>query len=623
MKKLLTKAKIYSPKLLLLSITLAGLFVLGPKLLSLSYGNIDPSFNYGVNNAAASHESFGEQFIATYGPLGYLVANYLPQNVIKVSAWLLFYAIALGLGVYFFVTKYVKTPKKRWYSAIILLYVLTMNVGASIEWCYLSLFILYCFILLKLSLRSQTILFGLLSFMAALFSLTKFTLGFSTLSTLVLLCLLATDPRFLTRLKKVAFVGVIYLGTFLFFGRLLGVNNPSAYVHTAIIESSNFSGAMAEYSSQTVLATIFVALAIIIMLAWPLIHGKKYFVKYLFLLPALFTIWKYSVARQDAHLLRFLQISVPLAIIIFYSWKTKSPKDLWVLFTIISLSVIAVWANNLPFYGYGNFSSFVTSPISNITTGQFIDYFQISKQKKIWADGSAGGLQGAALPASMQKRIGRDGVDVFPWETSVVAANNLVWKNRPSPFSFETYDPFLDNLNASFFASPAAPKYIVWHNTGARSIDFRNIVWDEPKTLREILSNYQIVEASKGYMLLQKKSTPIKLDQKIIELGVVEPSDKWIKIPVSKGDQLLFVNFQIKKSLIDQIGKTLVRGKVYNITMKTNSGLQYTYRFVAENSSQGLLIGNVPHDWASLTDQFRHNTDPSNTTKEFKITEQQ
>ena len=586
-------------------IIVAGLFVLSPRLQSLSYGNIDPSYNYAVNNAAASKEAFGTQFIATYGPLAYLVSDYLPQNLDKITLWLGVYALLLGIGVYLFASLYLKAGKQRWLGAIGLLYVLAITIGGgTIEWGYLTVFLLYCSILIKISWRTRLILILPMAAAAAVLILTEFTVGLIALLSLLCVCLLSTENRINERFKQAALGLGTFLLVFVALGRYLGVGNFIQYIHTSLIESSNFSSAMSLYSTGTAYATLFVALTLLALLFWPLLHGKKAFIKYLFFAPTLLTIWKYAVVRQDAHVLRVLQVSIPVACIIYVTLKNKTIRDRWALVLILTLTSLAVWANELPFGGTNGFMAAITSPITNVKSFEFIHFFRLSKQKAQWASQSAAGLGGAALPKSIVTRIGDNKVDVFPWETSIIAANGLKWDNRPSPFSFETYDPYLDNLNAEFFKSKAAPKYIVWHSTGTQSvdsIDYRHILWDEPATFRAILHDYTLVDSDQQFMLLEKRSAgPFRFASQNTNLGKVPVSNRWITLNIAHPTDPLFAYFTVSESITDKLTTMALRGKLYYLSLKEKSGNIHEYRLIPENTNQGILINGLPTNWNNL-----------------------
>lgn len=599
---------------LVYAVAVACLLVLSPRLFSLAYGYIDPSFNYGVNEAAASGKAFGTQFISTYGPLGWLVADYLPKYALVANLAQGIYAVLLGIGAYLFIRLYVPlTGKKVLIALTVLLYALAItNGGGSIEWGYIMVFILYCFILLKLPARLSFVLLMMLTVTAALFSLTKFTLGFSALVALFAVCLLSLGLELRKRLTYTAVVTVVYLVVFLGLGRHLGIQSFAGYIKTAFIESNNFNTAMALYDKQTFMATIFVAVILLLLALWPLLHGKRDMLKLLFIIPVLFTLWKYCVVRQDGHILRLLQVALPLSVILYFSFKARFIWDRRIILAVFVLSAMAMFADKIPFYGPNSFYQVMASPLANVVKAEPVAAVRISQQKRDWAVVSAMNLGKAALPASMRNTIGKDGVDVFPYEASVIAANDLRWQNRPSPFSFETYDPYLDNLNASFYAGSQAPQYVLWHNTDVQSIDGRHVLWDEPATFRALLDRYQAVDSSANFILLKKLTTPTVVSY--AKQQVVVPGEKpmgWQKLNTHDADPLTLVSLDIRPRLYEKLQAAAVRGADYYLELKTASHKVYKYRFIPENSEQGYLVEGLPVNWNQLIALLQNHANPS------------
>jgi hypothetical protein len=258
------------------------------------------------------------------------------------------------------------------------------------------------------------------------------------------------------------------------------------------------------------------------------------------------------------------------------------------------------------------------SPLENIKSLGPINFIRIHKQKAEWSKYSALGLQGAALPVSMKQMIGRDGVDVFPWETDIVAANNLTWQPRPSPFSFESYNPYFDNLNANYFNSSRAPKFIIWHNTGVKSVDYRYLLWDEPKTLKTILQNYNLTNESKGFMLLEKKQTIAKPNIKQLGSVVTQWGDM-VTIPKHSTGSEIFADISVKRDEYSKVTTFLLRSDTFSIYLKQANRSYINYQYVLENGPQGLLINNLPLNWNQLTELARNKYFDLNYATKFKL----
>jgi len=150
-----------------------GVIWLRPTLQSLRY-SLDSSYIYGVEKAAIAHLSFGNHFVATYGPLGYAAQNFLPKEVSRVMIWQVLAVFAAGFGVYVFSKLYLNnTPKyKTWLFALLFLLALSLSVD---EWIYFNVFLLYVFIYIKTDRRYRQYLMLGLSVLCSMLTLAKFT----------------------------------------------------------------------------------------------------------------------------------------------------------------------------------------------------------------------------------------------------------------------------------------------------------------------------------------------------------------------------------------------------------------------------------------------------------------
>ena len=595
------------------------LFVLSPRLINLSYGLVDPSFNYAFNKAAAERLAFGSGFITTYGPLGYLISTYLPQYIYNVSIWIILYSVFLSAGVYLIVKYYTKISNVilRLTLTTGLIYIFSItNEGNSLEWNLISLFLLYCFLFLKFNYKKRLLLSCVLSIFAAIFLLIDYTIGSLAISTLFILALFSTSKQWRKKAELLFIDLGTFLTTFLILGSFLGIKNFIDYIKTGIILSNGFSEAMPFFNNGTVLATILLALCLIIIFLWASHYKeRKFYIKYTFILPSLFIIWKYSVVRQDSHLMASVLVIWPLTALIFFS-KESAKKKIPILLIIVALSMGSVLFNGVSTSGPSLLSE-IYSPIRNVINIDPINFFRFSHQKKLWSRQSKNLLRNAVIPRSMKKEIKNSGVDIFPWETDIIAANNLTWQPRPSPFSFESYNPYFDNANSRYYNSIKAPKFIIWHNTGVKSIDYRYLLWDEPKTLRTILRNYNVIDYSNRFMLLKKSMKTQKANIKRVET-IKTQWGKWITIPSTTADSEEFAKIFVNRDFISKATSILLRSDVFQIQLRNNR-TSIRYQFVLENGPQGFLINNLPLSWKELISLMSNKKFQKNNETSFRL----
>lgn len=571
------------------------------------HAGLDPSFNYGIGKAVLRNESFGSDFIATYGPLGYLIIDYLPNFVIQASLLLVFFALALGLGSYLFVRAW---GPKYWAAQLGLglgvIYVFSLSYG--IEWNLLTVFLLYSFLYAYSTRRSKALL-AVLSLVAATFLFIKLTLGLAALGSAMLLpvssAVLARSARKRTLLAEVFTVALPYVVGVLVWSRLLHVTNLIMYARTGWEMSTGFSEAMSYQLPGTFVATVFCAIALLALVTVYVVDFSRLKIepRAVFIIPALYMIWKYAVVRQDYHILRLAQIILPLLmiIIVYRLHKTKTTAKVITLAMaslVVALTIYTVPLNRLDLAK--DFLPVLKIPLVNIQNGSFLHFFEVGSEEQAWQKASRTNVASDKLPDKFVKRIGASGVDIYPWEVAIVAANNLTWQNRPSPYSFETYRPLFDNLNAAYFESARAPKYVIWHNEGGvYGVDARNVVWDEPKTLRTMLQFYSPVESNDQFILLQRNKHAVQRSASTLGRQIVDWGE-WVDVPTPTQQKLTFFTASYAVGKTIAIEDVLLRSESVSVSLEYKDESIVTYRVVPKMLVQGYLASDVPMTWDEL-----------------------
>ncbi len=589
---------------------------LKPRLYNLSYGSLDPSYIYGAQKAADMHASFGEEFTSNYGPLAYSVINFLPEHVYGMMFWHLAAVLAAGCGAYLFAKLYVPANRALRITAALLILVTLSLAGA--EWLFLDLFILYGLIYLKVSdsLFKRRLAIGL-AIISALFMLTKFTIGLVSIGGLAIIVLTENGLTFQdikARIFPLLRLLLIYFVTLVAVGYFLGVTNIFAYVSSSIEVATGFGGAMGINDPNLVLATQYIVVMFVLLIAWLIVKAGHRHVYYLFMLPALFIVFKYAVTRQDAHVLVILQVVVFLAVVVYFLQPKIKPYNGIVLALIISAGAMAMWTN---YTDFRLFNMLLTAPYTNAKTGQAVEFFKVGSQTAAWKTISPQQLEPAMLPASMREKIGSEAVDIFPWETVIVEANNLQWRHRPSPFSFETYTEKLDTMNQHFIETEG-PKYVIWHRYGEQGVlgvDGRHLLWDGPKTVQSLLRHYNFVEADDNFILLERKTTPDVVEQKTFGTAT---GGGWIGIPETGG--LVCVKVANNDTLKQDLYSLMLRERPFFLEATYGDGSTRSFRFVKSTSEGGLLINELPYDWDGLIQLFKDGSlPPEESVTQFRI----
>ena len=133
---------------------------------------------------------------------------------------------------------------------------------------------------------------------------------------------------------------------------------------------------------------------------------------------------------------------------------------------------------------------------------------------------AASQLSGDAL-ALMRGRT----VHVDPWDAQVVwAYPELRWRPAPVFQTYFSYTSYLDNLNADFLASSAAPAFIL---TQPQAIDGRVGQWESPNYVKEVFCRYRQVLASPPWAILSRDRNrcdrPVELARRRVGFGQTVP----------------------------------------------------------------------------------------------------
>lgn len=309
-------------------------------------------------------------------------------------------------------------------------------------------------------------------------------------------------------------------------------------------------------------------------------------------LPALFALWKYSMARQD-----YLHATNLLVFLFFWLMAflllTEKFKRFHLFLAILIL--FSYYLNLRKSYYYEDFFP-STSGVSKLI-GAATNYSYFSDTCNA---ASLRNISRNKLDPDIRERIGNKTVDVYPWDYSYLAANELNWQPRPVLQSYASYTRWLDNLNVKHFQSALAPEFLIWelekitndiHGGTMESIDGRYLLNDEPDLLLALLSDYELVAKQKGdrpVLLYQKSAKKKNLVTK--EIGSIETTwNTWIDVPDTSAG-LIRAQVHIQHSILGKIKSFLYKDDaVYCYYLLANGDLRQ-YRVVPRTMDYGLWI---------------------------------
>jgi hypothetical protein len=308
--------------------------------------------------------------------------------------------------------------------------------------------------------------------------------------------------------------------------------------------------------------------------------------------PALFAIWKYGMAREDYLHSAMLFIFV-LFIVLVYNILGRNFS-----FVNSSLSVIIIilfYFTLQNAYYFEPFKFRINGLQTLVLKASHNFYFA---DTCIEASGKS--IERNKLDKKILNLIGDKTTDIYPWDYSYIAANNLNWQPRPVIQSYASYTRELDMRNATHFESLNAPELIIWelrkithdiHGGTLESIDGRYLLNDEPEALMAILCRYEHVADQKGIfpaLVLKKRIEPLKTEIKL--LGQTKTTwNTWIDVPENKGD-IMKASVEMSRSISGRLKSFFYKDEAAYVYYLLENGDIRMYRIVPKNAAYGLWI---------------------------------
>jgi len=305
----------------------------------------------------------------------------------------------------------------------------------------------------------------------------------------------------------------------------------------------------------------------------------------------LFAVWKYGMARQDVIHVNEMTLFIIIIFIIFNIFsEVNRVKNLL-------LSVLAVFFIT---YNNQNALNYYPPQLKLNKSNNFIEFIlEYNSLKTKSHEISTNNISKNILSAEVLNLIGESEVDVYPWDYSIIAANNLNWKPRVVIQSYASYTSWLDKQNAKYFASDKSAKYIIWHRTDnlyvgsnggiINSIDYRYLLNDEPQSIIELIRCYKTIYSDDDIFLLQKRDNKLNIDTLVSETTNAQWG-QWIEVPDYQVGSLQRVKLDFNKTVRQRIKSFVFKDEQFWILMELNTGEIHKYRIVPKNAADGLWI---------------------------------
>ena len=354
-----------------------------------------------------------------------------------------------------------------------------------------------------------------------------------------------------------------------------------------LAKDNSSAAAYYPYNNWFLLTTFFIIIGVIFIIN----RSKSSLFYFSIVILSLFAAWKHGMAREDIYHVKGFYVYVIICLSIL-SLLIKKHHLINLTLSILAVFILSINMKNSVNYKESslNYNFFNGNNFYELIT-------EFSSLKKTSKEKIKKSIETQKLTNNMLAMISKSSVDIYPWDYSIIAANNLNWQPRIVLQSYASYTTWLDKQNADHFSSELAPDYLILErekisndiNAGKfNSIDGRYLLNDEPQTIIELLKSYETSLSDKKFQLFKKRK--IRISTKKSTIRAIESRWRnWIKIPKTS-DGLLRAKLVFNKTTIQKIKSFLYKDERFWIYLKLSNGLIHKYRIVPKNAADGIWL---------------------------------
>ena len=595
---------------------------------------LDRSYPHVLNLFAFTATRFGTDLIYTYGPLGFLlhIENVRDNLATGFVFWTALYLL-FTLSITYFVSRLTSGPR-RFFALL-----LTVLVAGYID--EERLITCLVMVLLLISFDHERHRAGILAACCALASialLIKFPIGVACAGMVIAGALWPISSRSIIKNLLVVALSLsasVCLLWFITSGSLHGI---IAYCYNSLQLIRGYTSVMSftrVHENNSLLALLAALTALVAMIL--LLPKARRLHTLLVVLFPLFVCWKSGIVRFDGHVLALVTMAMCsglLLCILHLSRETtaasaphgtRASRGSYVAHPVFALVLFVVSCGALnrglaemefkPDRRYPLVSRAFLESIGGVANSwvpgliplaNALDFQEYKTQLDALA---AADLTAARLDDDLLNTIGRKSIDIYSYELGFLAANpGLNYRPKPIFQHFNAFTQHLDQLNATFFASPARPELLLMHHPKAlmEGVDGRHPLFDDPIAFLEIMNAYETVfvesKPSKPQVALLRLRTataprfgpPITIKEETVGWN------ENIRLPAVDASSVLRARVEIGKAPLSILKEAVFRlGPMY-LTYVLADGTTRRYRLMPPHLSSGVWISPLFEDYQNL-----------------------
>lgn len=569
------KAKMFSLALLLVAVAVFVPFAPG-----MPWESLDPSWEYGMNEAVAQGMAFGKDIVFTFGPYASIYTKaYHPATDHLMILGSLYLAISFSIVVY------LNFKSTTWLLKITLLAVLS-----TVMYSRDALFFFYPMLVgvhvyrYAISLRLTKSIgwrdFLLIAVLFAPFGLFPLIKGSALIacSAIAILCIALLAQR--VQWKLCLLIGATPLVSLIIFWVLSGqtLSWLADYFLGLAPIISGYTEAMATDGDPKEYILYAVATAVLAGVLLREAQGSvfdKLVIVSIFLC-ILFLAFKAGFVRHDGHAIISGTMILLGALLACTLLTTRYSLILVFASTIawayIDAAHIKTSTHRIKENFNNTYSSAWTGLKQRIVNPDVLAKMYEDRVNELNARGGFPKLNGS--------------VDIYSYDQSYLIASGNSWNPRPILQSYSAYTSKLANKNRMHLVSDGRPVNVIFK---VQPIDGRLPSLEDGASWPVLLSDYDPVSFEGGYLFLRNRNVTNSAfnDPKKIGGGFYSLGEK---IDLPKSDRLLYAKINIRKSFVGTILNTLFKPGQLAIRLTMTSGVSRDYRVIAGMSESGFLL---------------------------------
>ncbi len=542
----------------------------------------------------------GVDYVFTYGPLGFfMVTAHDPELFWHKFAW------ELGIKFLFALT-FVELIKSLPGNGARLAASVTLLVfGHWLVYSWSALYVLVTLIQILLLLDpSRPPSSGVLMYrstLLAVLSLTKFTLFSFILPAIAVVALVYfASGKWRSALLFLSTFVIAWGSTWIGLGQ--GLGNATEYIVRSVEVATGYNEAMATPGSRDELR---LAITVLVLIAACLIgvilRSSVACAPVIVLGLAMFFQWKAGFVRQDAgHVLIFFSTAVWFPFLVlsaFPDCRWHAPPR-----TLLLGGIYFLCATGIVLTGLREFDPRQIVSKARQSFQAKLDVVRSPARLKRRLDREFAYRASTNELARIKSIVQRDSIDVVSFAQGTLLLNKLNWQPRPVFQGYSAYTPELGRLNAEFFTSPEAPRYVLFK---LETIDNRHPLLDDGQAVLEVLARYEPVLAERGFLLLKRSEPTAETGQTRVS-DVDKQTITWNQEVEFHGndESPIRVSLDVRPTLQEKLRSAFYKPCPLSIRIRTSDGETHTFRYLPALGRAGFLFNPLLLDNADVLDFF-------------------